>query len=73
MITFADRNDKTQLEKMWQSIFLEDLQVVENFFENVFDTTVTPVIKIDGEIVSSLFLLDCKISNYNLKKLNNKK
>ena len=33
MITFADKNDKTQLEKMWQSIFLEDTQVVKNFFE----------------------------------------
>ncbi len=67
MITFADRNDKTQLEKMWQSIFLEDRQVVESFFENVFDFTVTPVIKIDDEIVSSLFLLDCKIGNYKGK------
>jgi GNAT superfamily N-acetyltransferase len=67
MITFADRNDKTQLEKMWQSIFLEDIQVVENFFESVFDTTVTPVIKVDGEIVSSLFLLPCKIGDYKGK------
>ena len=67
MITFADRNDKTQLEKMWQSIFLEEPQVVESFFENVFDFTVTPVIKIDNEIVSSLFLLDCKIGDYKGK------
>ena len=67
MITFADRNDKTQLEKMWQSIFLEEPQVVEIFFENVFDSTVTPVIKIDDEIVSSLFLLDCKIGDYKGK------
>lgn len=67
MITFADRNDKTQLEKMWQSIFLEETQVVENFFQNIYDTTVTPVIKIDGEIVSSLFLLDCKIGEYTGK------
>lgn len=67
MITFADKNDKTQLEKMWQSIFLEDIQVVNEFFENIYDTTVTPVIKIDGEIVSSLFLLDCKIGEYNGK------
>ena len=67
MITFADRNDKTQLEKMWQSIFLEDIQVVEKFFESVFDNTVTPVIKVGGEIVSSLFLLDCKIGDYKGK------
>ena len=67
MITFAGKNDKTQLEKMWQSIFLEDTQVVESFFENVFDNAVTPVIKINSEIVSSLFLLDCKIGDYNGK------
>ena len=67
MITFADKNDKTQLEKMWQSIFLEDNTVVENFFESIFDKTVTPVIKIDGEIASSLFLLPCKIGNYKGK------
>lgn len=67
MITFADKNDKYQLEQMWQSIFLEDIQVIENFFENIFQTTVTPIIKIDEEIVSSLFLLPCKIGNFNGK------
>ena len=67
MITFADRNDKTQLKKMWQSIFLEEPQVVEEFFENIYDTTVTPVIKIGDEIVSSLFLLDCTIGDYKGK------
>ena len=67
MITFADNKDKAQLEKMWQSIFLEDNAVIESFFESVFDTTVTPIIKIDDEIVSSLFLLPCKIGNLNGK------
>lgn len=67
MITFADRNDKTQLEKMWQSIFLEEPQVVESFFRNIYNFTVTPVIKTDDEIVSSLFLLDCKIGDYKGK------
>ncbi len=67
MITFADRNDKTQLKQMWQSIFLEEIQVVENFFESIYDTTLTPVIKIDGEIVSSLFLLPCTIGEYKGK------
>lgn len=67
MITFADRNDKTQLAKMWQSIFLEESTVTESFFESIYDTTVTPVIKIDGEIVSSLFLLPCKIGEYTGK------
>ena len=67
MITFADKNDKTQLEKMWQSIFLEEPQVVEEFFENIYDTTVTPVIKVGDEIVSSLFLLDCEIGGYKGK------
>ena len=67
MITFADKNDKTQLEKMWQSIFLEELPVTESFFESIYDAAVTPVIKIYGEIVSSLFLLDCRIGDYKGK------
>ncbi len=67
MITFADRNDKIQLKKLWQSIFLEDSSVIDSFFENIFDCAVTPVIKIDGEIVSSLFMLPCNIGEYNGK------
>jgi GNAT superfamily N-acetyltransferase len=67
MITFADKNDRTQLERMWQSIFLEDPHVTKNFFENIFDSAVTPVIKVDNELVSSLFLLDCKISDFKGK------
>lgn len=67
MITFADRQDKTQLEKMWQSIFLEDIQVTQNFFGNIFDDVVTPVVKVNDEIVSTLFLIPCKIGDYTGK------
>ncbi len=67
MITLADINDKTQLSEMWQSVFLEESSVTDSFFENIFDKTVTPIIKIDNEIVSSLFLLPCKIGEYEGK------
>ena len=67
MITFADIEDKKELQSLWQMTFLEDSQVIENFFENVFPTIVTPIIKIGNEIASSLFLLDCKIGDYNGK------
>lgn len=67
MIEFATIKDKKELSSLWQMTFLEDSSVIENFFENIFDNTVTPVIKVDNEIASSLFLLDCKIGEYKGK------
>ena len=67
MITFASIEDKKELQSLWQMTFLEDSQVIECFFENVFPTVVTPIIKINNEIASSLFLLDCKIGDYKGK------
>ena len=67
MIEFATINDKKELSSLWQITFLEDSQVTQNFFQTVFPTVVTPVIRVDGEIASSLFLLPCKIGNYTGK------
>lgn len=67
MIEFAEIKDKQELKNLWQTTFSEDENVIEDFFKNIFDITITPVIKIDGEIVSSLFLLPCKIGEYNGK------
>lgn len=67
MIDFATEKDINALKFLWQSVFLEDKEVTEYFFENIFTDVVTPVIKIDGEIVSSLFLPDCKIGSYKGK------
>lgn len=67
MIEFASVNDKKELSSLWQMTFLEDSQVIEHFFHNVFKDVITPVIKIDGEIASSLFLLPCSIGNYKGK------
>ena len=67
MIEFATINDKKELSSLWQMTFLEDSQVIENFFQTVFSTVVTPVIRIDGEIASSLFLLPCKIGKFKGK------
>ena len=54
MVEFASIKDKKELQSLWQMTFLEDSQVIENFFENVFSSVVTPVIKVDNEILSSL-------------------
>ena len=67
MIDFATEKDINALSDLWQSIFLEENEVTKYFFENIFDNVVTPVIRIDGEIASSLFLLDCKIGDYRGK------
>ena len=67
MIDFASIKDKKELHSLWQMTFLEDTQVIENFFENVFSSVVSPIIKVNGEIVSSLFLLDCNIGRYKGK------
>ena len=67
MVEFASIKDKKELQSLWQMTFLEDSQVIENFFENVFSSVVTPVIKGDIVIVSSLFLLDCSFSSYKGK------
>ena len=67
MIEFATISDKKELSALWQMTFLEDTQVIENFFQNVFPTVVTPIIRVDGEFVSSLFLLPCKIGKHNGK------
>ncbi len=64
MIYFANENNKTELSALWQKVFLEDKEVCEYFFENIFSNTVAPVIKSDNKIVSSLFLLDCNIGNH---------
>lgn len=67
MIEIASNKDKKELQSLWQMTFLEDSKVIYNFFDNVFSSVVTPVIKVDGEIISSLFLLDCSIGSYKGK------
>ena len=67
MITFASIEDKKELQSLWQMTFLEDSQIINHFFDNIFKDVITPVIKIDGEIASSLFLLDCSIGSYKGK------
>lgn len=67
MIDFATEKDINALKSLWQSVFLEDEEVTEYFFEKIFDNVVTPVIRIDGEIASSLFLLDCNIGEFKGK------
>lgn len=67
MIDFATEKDINALKSLWQSVFLEEKEVTEYFFEKIFDCVATPVMRIDGEIASSLFLLDCKIGEFKGK------
>ena len=67
MIDFAGYSDRKALCDLWQSVFLEDSEITEYFFENIFGDTITPVIRVDGEIASALFLLDCTIGDYKGK------
>lgn len=67
MIEFAKLNDRDELTALWQETFDEDKAVCQSFFENIFASTVTPVIRENGEIVSSMFLIPCKIGEYNGK------
>lgn len=67
MIEFATEKDINALSRMWQSVFLEEKEVTEYFFEKIFTDVVAPVIRIENEIVSSLFLLDCTIGEYKGK------
>ena len=67
MIDFAGYSDRKALSDLWQSVFLEDEEITEYFFENIFGDTITPVIRVDGEIASALFLLDCTIGEYKGK------
>ncbi len=67
MIDFAGFSDRKALSRLWQSVFLEDEEITEYFFDNIFGDTITPVIRVDGKIASSLFLLDCKIGEYKGK------
>ncbi len=67
MICFADKNDVAELSLLWQKVFLEDSEVCEYFFNNIFTNALTPVIKDGGKIISSLFLLDCRIGSHRGK------
>lgn len=67
MIEIASIKDKIELQNLWQATFSEDFQVTEEFFEKVFPYVTAPVIKVDNEIVSSLFLLDCNIGKFKGK------
>lgn len=67
MIEFATEKDINALSDLWQSVFLEDKEVTEYFFEKIFTDVVTPVIRVENEIVSSLFLLPCEIGDFKGK------
>lgn len=62
MICFAEKDDIPILKEMWQEIFEEDEAVCSLFFKDIFDFA--PVYKVDGKIVSALFLLPCSFGEY---------
>ncbi len=67
MVEFAGIQDKKELQSLWQITFLEDYSVTEKFFNDIFQSVVTPIMRIDGKIVSALFLLPCNVGKYSGK------
>ncbi len=67
MIRFANDSDKNALSELWQDVFCEDIEVIDYFFDNIFHTATAPVMCVNGEIVSALFLLPCSIGGHKGK------
>ena len=65
MITFADINDREELTNMWCTVFDEDREVADAFFDRIFPDCFAPTVSVDGKIVSALFLLPCKLGNFS--------
>lgn len=64
MIRLALPQDMGEIKKLWQEVFDEDSAVCDSFFDTVYKDTLNPVAEVDGEIVSSLFLIPCKIGEF---------
>lgn len=63
MIGIADKSDIQCLKNLWCEVFDEDTEVCDIFFENIFKTCVSPVFRVNGKIVSSVFLLECNLND----------
>lgn len=57
-------NKEKQLSVLWQDIFDEDEFVTKLFFEKVYGICQNPFTQEDGKILSSAFLIPCKIEEY---------
>lgn len=64
MVEFATENDIGAIGALWQRVFDEDKAVTDDFFESVYRSCHNPVIKSGGEIVSSLFLIPCRVKEH---------
>lgn len=64
MIEFAEKRDIAELTALWQTVFDEDKEVCEIFFESVFPLSRALIYRENGEIVSSLFLLNCSLGEF---------
>ncbi len=67
MVELASISDKYELTNLWQEVFDEDENVCAYFFRNVFNETITPIIRKNGKIVSAMFLIPCKIGEFKGK------
>lgn len=65
MINFADITDREELTNMWRAVFDEDREVADMFFERVFPDCFAPTVRIDGKIVSALFLIPCQLGGFS--------
>lgn len=60
----TSENKEKQLSLLWQSIFDEDEFVTKLFFEKVYGICQNPFAQENGKILSSAFLIPCKIEEY---------
>lgn len=56
---------ENQISTLWQRVFDEAKEVTSLFLKEIYPICENPVVEIDGKLVSSLFLIPCKIENYN--------
>lgn len=65
MIEFAENRDIPELTALWQTVFDEDKEVCEIFFESVFPLSRALIYRENGEIAVSLFLLNCSLGEFS--------
>ncbi len=65
MTGFLDKDSIPQIGQMWQEIFDEDKKIIKLFFKDIYPFCRTVGVKEQGNVLSSLFLLPCRLGEYS--------
>lgn len=68
---YADEKDYPELKSLWETVFGDDDDVIDYFFENTVNAAEIYAYRKDGRIVSAFYLIDSSVTDKN-KKLNAK-